>query len=165
MNPWASSGLAKLPLLGGLKQVDLQMFSGLLVAAVVITVGAMAVGWLWSIWDRHAIAGFFQRHRTPSPGRPGRVAAGLRVAPTVAFSLLAGLLVAGTAAVAQRYGGRLVAVGRLPGPGSVHRRPAVKRCRPVSAHPRGAGLDPDRPEDGARRGQRELRESTARATG
>ena len=56
--------LAKLPFLGSLNNVDLQVFSGLLVAAVAVAAGAMALGWLWSIWDRHAIARFFQRHRT-----------------------------------------------------------------------------------------------------
>jgi hypothetical protein len=97
--------LAKLPFLGSLKNVDLQVFSGLLVAAVAVAAGAMALGWLWSIWDRHAIAGFFQRHRTGTAASSRGVATALRWAPTVAFFVLAGLLVGGTAAVAQRYGG------------------------------------------------------------
>jgi hypothetical protein len=97
--------LAKLPFLGSLKNIDLQVFSGLLVAAVAVAAGAMAIGWLWSIWDRHAIAGFFQRHRTGKPTSSSGVATALRWAPTVAFFVLAALLVGGTAAVAQRYGG------------------------------------------------------------
>lgn len=96
--------LAKLPLLGGLKNVNLQLFAGLLVATVAVVAGVIVLGWLWSTWDRHAIAGFFQRHRTGSAS-PGGLAAVLRRAPTVAFFVVSGLLLSGTAAVAQRYGG------------------------------------------------------------
>jgi hypothetical protein len=96
--------LAKLPFLGGLRDVDLQVFAGLLVAAVAVAAGGVVLGWLWSMWDRHAITGFFERHRTGAAG-PGGLAAVLRRAPTVAFLAVAGLLLAGTAAVAQRYGG------------------------------------------------------------
>jgi hypothetical protein len=96
--------LAKLPFLGGLKNVDLQGFAGLLVAAVAIATSAIVLGWLWSMWDRHAIAGFFERHRIGS-STPGGLAAVLRWAPTAAFFAVTGLLVLGAAAVAQRYGG------------------------------------------------------------
>jgi hypothetical protein len=97
--------LAKLPFLGSLENVDLQVFSGLLVAAVAVAAGAMALGWLWSMWDRHAIAGFFRRYRIKEADPPSRVATALGWAATVAFFVLAGLLLTGTAAVAQRYGG------------------------------------------------------------
>jgi hypothetical protein len=96
--------LARLPFLGSLKNIDLQVFAGLLVAAVVVTAGAMALGWLWSMWDRHATTGFFQRYQTGAAGLGG-VTAVLRWAPTVGFFLVAGLLLAGTAAVAQRFAG------------------------------------------------------------
>ena len=100
----ALNWLAKLPFLGSLKNVDLQVFSGLLVAAATVAFGAIVLGWLWSIWDRHAITGFFQRHRIEQI-RTGRLAGVLRRAPMVAFFTLTGLLLAGTTAVAQRYGG------------------------------------------------------------
>jgi hypothetical protein len=96
--------LAKLPFLGGLKNVDLPVFSGLVVAALGVAVGAVVLGWLWSMWDRHAITEFFQRHQIEPVGSSG-LAVALRRAPTVAFLTLAGLLLAGTAATAQRYGG------------------------------------------------------------
>jgi hypothetical protein len=96
--------LARLPFLGGLKDVDLRLFAGLLVAAAAVVVATIALGWLWSLWDRHAITGFFERHRTP-PAGPRGLAVVLRRTPAVAFHLLAALLLAGTAAVAQRYGG------------------------------------------------------------
>jgi hypothetical protein len=35
-----------------------------------VAFGAMALGWLWSIWDRHAIAGLFQRYRIEKARRP-----------------------------------------------------------------------------------------------
>jgi hypothetical protein len=101
---WVLDWLSKLPFLGGLDKIDLQTFSGVLVAAVAVAAGAMALDWLWSIWDRHAMTRFFERHRTGSAG-PGGVAAVLRWAPTVLYFALAGLLLAGTAVVAQRYGG------------------------------------------------------------
>jgi hypothetical protein len=101
---WVLDWLSRLPFLGSLDKVDLQTFSGVLVAAVAVAAGAMALGWLWSIWDRHAMIGFFERHRTGRSG-PGGVAAVLRWAPTVLYFALAGSLLAGTAAVAQRYGG------------------------------------------------------------
>ena len=96
--------LARLPFLGSLENIDLQVFSGLLGAAVAVAAGAMALGWLWSIWDRHAIAGFFQRHRIEQVGGAGGLTSALPWAPTVAFFVLAASLLAGTAAVAQRYG-------------------------------------------------------------
>jgi hypothetical protein len=101
---WVLDWLSRLPFLGSLDKVDLQTFSGVLVAAVAVAAGALALGWLWSIWDRHAMIGFFERHRTGNSG-PGGVAAVLRGAPTVLYFALAGSLLAGTAAVAQRYGG------------------------------------------------------------
>jgi hypothetical protein len=101
---WVLDWLSRLPFLGSLDTVDLQTFSGVLVAAVAVAAGAMTLGWLWSIWDRHAMIGFFERHRTGKPG-PGGVAAVLRRAPTVLYFALAGTLLTGTAAVAQRYGG------------------------------------------------------------
>jgi hypothetical protein len=100
----ALNWLAKLPFLGSLKKVDLQVFSGLLVAAATVAFGAIVLGWLWSIWDRHVITGFFQRHRIEQI-RSSRLAVVLRRAPIVAFFTLTGLLLAGTTAVAQRYGG------------------------------------------------------------
>jgi hypothetical protein len=96
--------LAKLPFLGGVEDVDLQVFSGLLTAAVAVAGGAIALGWLWSMWDRHAMARFFQRHQVVPPGS-GALVVALRRAPMVAFLTLAGLLLAGTAAAAQRYAG------------------------------------------------------------
>jgi hypothetical protein len=96
--------LAKLPFLAGLKTLDLQVFSGLLVAAVAVAGGAIALGWLWSMWDRHGIARFFQQHQAERVGS-GALEVALRRAPMVAFLTLAGLLLAGTAAAAQRYAG------------------------------------------------------------
>jgi hypothetical protein len=96
--------LAKLPFLGALKDVDRHVFAGLLVAAVAIATGAIVLGWLWSLWDRHAIAAFFERHQNGSAGAGGLVAV-LRLAPTVAFFAVAALLLLGAAAVAQRYAG------------------------------------------------------------
>lgn len=97
--------LAKLPFLGALKNVDLELFTGLLVAAVAVVVAAIVVGWLWSLWDRHAIAGFFERHRIDGAATLGGLTAVLRRAPAVAFFVVTGLLLWGAAAVAQRYGG------------------------------------------------------------
>jgi hypothetical protein len=96
--------LAKLPFLGGLKNIDLLLFSGLVVAALAVAVGAIALGWLWSMWDRHAITEFFRRYQI-EPVRSSGLAALLLRSPMVAFLTLAGLLLAGTAAATQRYGG------------------------------------------------------------
>jgi hypothetical protein len=112
--------LSKRPGLGALKGVDLQLFSGALVAAALVTVAAFPMGWLWSTWDQGAIERFFERHRTkPAPAvtRPptwisrlwhavlGWLAATWRRLPAIAFLVLAGLLTAGTATLAQRYAG------------------------------------------------------------
>lgn len=97
--------LAKLPFLGAVKNVDLQVFAGLLVAAVAVAVAAIVVGWLWSLWDRHAIAAFFERHRIGGAAAPGGLATVLRRAPALAFFVVTGLLVWGAAMVAQRYAG------------------------------------------------------------
>jgi hypothetical protein len=74
-----SAGQAPLP--RWLEHVDLQLFAGLLTAAVTVAFSAMAPGWLWSIWDRHAIAGFLQRHRIEKGRRPGAVTTVLQLAP------------------------------------------------------------------------------------
>lgn len=69
-----------------------------------VTVGAIVLGWLWSLRDRQAITGFVQRYQI-EPVRALGLVVVLRRAPMVAFLTLAGLVLAGTAAVAQRYGG------------------------------------------------------------
>jgi len=96
--------LAKLPFLGGLKNVDLPVFTGLVVAALGVAVSAIVLGWLWSLWDQQAITGFFQRYQI-EPARARGLVVVLRRAPMVAFLTLAGLLLVGAAALSQRYGG------------------------------------------------------------
>jgi hypothetical protein len=61
--------------------VNLQLFAGLLTAAVTGAFSAMALGRPRSIWDRHAIAGFFQRHRIGKARRPGAVTTVLQLPP------------------------------------------------------------------------------------